>query len=372
MTRSPKKRGVRLLLRTAGLGLAFAALVVVLLLWLAGTFHRKIDVAARAPVRPAVSEDTLLATVRTLLMPRTEPAVGTVRAVHEASVASKLLAKVLEVRVSAGQSVREGDVLVRLDDADLAARVQQAQAAADRARATRDQARIEGDRIADLFARQSAAKIELDRAQTALKEADAHLEEAEQALEESRTILGYATIHAPLSGAIIDKRVEAGDTVTPGQVLLTLYDPTRMQLVAAVRESLTRRLSIGQSIGVRLDALQRTCQGRVSEIVPEAQAATRTFLVKVTGPCPPGIYSGMFGRLLIPLEEESLLVVPQAAVRRIGQLTMVDVAEVGVRKRRAVQLGRPVGDDVEVLSGLAEGERVVLNSGVGQPAEPTP
>jgi len=80
----------------------------------------------------------------------------------------------------------------------------------------------------------------------------------------------------------------------------------------------------------------------------------------VTGPCPPGIYTGMFGRLLIPLGDEDVLVVPRTAVRRIGQLTVVDVAVDGVLHRRAVQLGRTFGDDVEVLSGLQVGERLAV------------
>lgn len=148
--------------------------------------------------------------------------------------------------------------------------------------------------------------------------------------------------------------------VTPGKVLLTLYDPTRMQLVASVRESLTRRIAVGQSIYVQVDALNKQCKGLVSEIVPEAESASRTFSVKVTGPCPPGIYTGMFGRLLIPLDDEEVIVVPRSVVRRIGQLTIVDVADGEVLRRRAVQLGRTFEEKVEVLSGLRVGERVAI------------
>jgi multidrug efflux pump subunit AcrA (membrane-fusion protein) len=133
-----------------------------------------------------------------------------------------------------------------------------------------------------------------------------------------------------------------------------------MQLVASVRESLTRRLEVGESIGVRVEALDKTCDGTISEIVPEAESASRTFSVKVTGPCPAGVYSGMFGRLLIPLDEEPVLVIPRSTVRRVGQLDVVEVADGGVLRRRAVQLGRQFGEDVEVLSGLREGEQVLL------------
>jgi len=357
---------IKKMVRKTATGVVFAVVVALLLMWLAGAFHRKIDDvtetggAARPAGRPIGS--ARLVAVRVLRMPREEPAVGTIKAVHETTMASKILAKVNEVNVTAGQHVTQDDVLVRLEDADLRARLQQAEAAATAARAHRDQAQIEYDRIARLKERQAASAIEWDRAQTALKSTEAELARAEQAVTEAQEVLGYATLRAPITGIVIDKKVEAGDTVTPGQPLLSLFDPTRMQLVASVRESLTRRLTVGQTVGVEIDALKKRCQGRVSEIVPEADVASRSFLVKVTGPCPPGIYSGMFGRLLIPLDEEQILVVPRRAVRHLGQLDIVDVAVGDTLRRRTVQLGRTIGDDVEVLSGLRQGEKVAVPS----------
>lgn len=353
------------LLRGIVTALVFLVVVVLLMIWLAGGFHRKIDrspteASSRSPAQIAQSADSETVPVRVRQIPRVETAVGTVRAVHEATVASKLLAKVMEVNVTAGQRVRKDEVLVRLDDEDLTARLEQAQSAVDAALSVRDQAKIEYDRIERLLEQQAASKLEWDRVQTALKTAEAELQRARQAANEARTVLGYATIAAPIDGLVVDKRVEVGDTVTPGQPLLTLYDPTRMQLVASVRESLTRRLEVGQTIGVNIDTLDHTCEGLVSEIVPEADSASRSFAVKVTGPCPPGVYSGMFGRLLIPLEEESLLVIPTAAVRRVGQLDLVQVIGDGQPDRRAVKLGRTFEDEVEVLSGLREGEHVVI------------
>ena len=346
-------------------GLVFLVVVVLLMVWLAGGFHRKIDrspsqsqAASRPPSESVAGAETAQVLLRQV--PRVEQAVGTVRAVHESAVAAKLLAKIMEVNITAGQAVHKGDVLIRLDDEDLGARVEQAQSSASAARSARDQAKIEYDRIKQLMEQAAASKIEWDRVQSALKTAEAELQRAEQAVNESKTVLGYATIRAPIDGVVIDKRVEVGDTATPGQILLTLYDPTRMQLVASVRESLTRRLQVGQTIGVNIETIGHTCEGRVSESVPEAEAASRTFLVKVTGPCPPGVYTGMFGRLLIPLDDESVLVIPRSAVEQVGQLELVKVVEHDRLRRRAIKLGRLFGDEVEVLSGLREGERVVV------------
>lgn len=339
-----------------------AVAVIGLMLWLTGYFHDKIksDAGGRKSAVTRPIADAELAQVRTIRLPRTETAVGTIGAVHETAVASKILAKVIEVNVIAGKAVQQGDVLVRLDDRELKARQEQAAAALRAAMAGRDQAKIEFDRTNDLFQRNNASKTELDRMTAALQGAEAEVDRAQRALQEAETVVSHAVINSPLTGVVIDKQVEAGDIVAPGQTLLRLYDPTRMQLVANVREALTQRLAVGQSIGVRVDALDKACEGRISEIVPQAAAASRTFTVKVTGPCPPGIYSGMFGRLLIPLDEEEVLVAPRAALRRVGQLDMVDVAVDGVLRRRVVQPGREIGEDVEILSGLRTGERLAL------------
>ena len=133
-----------------------------------------------------------------------------------------------------------------------------------------------------------------------------------------------------------------------------------MQMVATVRESLAMGLEVGQQVAARLDALDLNCHATISEIVPEAQGESRSFQVKVTGPCPPNVYSGMFGRIFIPLGEEEVLVVPPQAVRRVGQLDEVDVVEKGTSTRHVVQLGRTLPEGREVLSGLRQGERVAV------------
>jgi len=340
--------------------------IVAIMLWLVGVFRPKIgeDAVPSPGGRPI--DGMVLVDVVGVRVPVHETAVGTVKAVHEAAVASKLLAKVVAVHVKAGQAVAKDEVLVELDSTDLKARRDQAKAAVDSARASRDQAKVEYDRTQSLSRQGAAAPLEVDKASNTLKGAEADLQRAEQALREAETIVGYATVHSPLTGVVVDKKVEVGDTVQPGEVLAMLYDPTRMQLVARVRESLAQRLEVGRSIPVRIDALDLDCRGQISEIVPEAESASRTFSVKVTGPCPPGVYAGMFGRLIIPLDEVEMLVVPQAAVRRIGQLDVVDVVDGGVLVRRSVQLGRsfkPTGDEpakVQVLSGLQAGERVAV------------
>jgi RND family efflux transporter MFP subunit len=354
-------------LRYVAVGVAFAAGIALLMLWLAGKFSPKVPVrqAASQPANWQPPAGAGVVAARTVKLPVTESAVGSIRAVHETAVASRLLAKVVDLQLTAGQRVKQGEILVRLDETDLKARLQQAQAGVSRAQAAFEQAVPEEKRLTELRQSGGGSQVEYERAVAARKTAEAEISRAQEQVYEAQTVLGFATIRAPMDGVVVDKKVDVGDTVTPGQVLVSLYDPTHMQLVASVRESLAHRLSVGQQIGVHVDVLDKTCGGQVSEIVPEAQSASRTFQVKVTGPCPPGIYTGMFGRLLIPLDEEAVVVIPQAAIHNVGQLELVDVVEDGQLRRRAVRTGRTVGDDREILSGLREGERVLLSRAEG-------
>jgi RND family efflux transporter MFP subunit len=344
----------------AAVSLGFAAGVVALILWLAGKFEPK--VSESTVTAPAQGSDLqgVAAPVRVVSLPLHESAIGTIRAVHETSVGSKLLARVVEISLKAGQPVKSGDVLVRLDDTDLQAKLQQAQAALNAADAHRAQAVADEKRDAQLAKQRVVSQQEYEKAATVLKSAEAELRRAQEAVKEVQATLDWATIRSPLDGVVIDKKVDTGDLVTPGQILVTLFDPTRMQLVASVRESLAHRLQVGQTIDVQVDVLAKVCSGTVSEIVPEAQAASRAFQVKVMGPCPAGVYTGMFGRIRIPLQEEQVLVIPKNAVRHVGQLELVEVAEQGHALRRAIRTGRTLGNDVEVLSGLREGEKVVV------------
>jgi RND family efflux transporter MFP subunit len=357
-TQSSPRKTMQYLGKIAAMGFATGGLVLLLMV-LAGFFHRKV------PTDPAkISESDLsktsVAEVRLIRQPRYETAVGTIKAVHEAAVASRLLARVVEVNVKAGQAVQRDDILVRLDDKDLQARHKQAEATLVGVKANLENAALEFARGKRLMSAKAISQADFDRASTAFRTAEAEVARSEQAVQESKSLLAYATIKAPLTGTVVDKKVEVGDTVTPGQTLVAIFNPGRMQMLASVRESLALKLKVGQKVPGRIESLEHECQATISEIVPEAQASSRSFTVKVVGPCPLGVYSGMFGRIYIPLEDEEIIVVPANAIQRVGQLEMVQVVEEGKVRRRNIQTGRSIGSDMEVLAGLRSGEKVAL------------
>ena len=353
-------KSLLLLASIAGIGLLLVAL--------SGKFQRKVDTSASTSTSK-MPTDSQIFEVRESLQPRFETAVGVIKPVRESNLASKILARVLEVNVTAGKEVKEGDVLVRLNSEEQVSRVRQAESELDSALARLQLATIEANRASQLIASRSISQAEFDTAQSALKTAQALADRATRAVEETKVFLDYGTIRAPYSSIVVDKAVNPGDTVIPGQTLLTIYEPGNMQLVANVRESLALNLRVGQSITAKIESLEQECTATVSEVVPKADASSHSFEVKATGPCPPGIYAGMFGRLYIPLEDEKVILIPSSSVQRVGQLTMVQVAQGENSVRRSIQTGRVFDDYIEVLSGLVPGERVVLSSSMMREAK---
>jgi len=350
----------------AGLKIAGAlATMVLLVLWMSGFFGHKIapgTVEVQAAVAPA---GAATAVVEEVAVPVVEEAAGTVQAERKTVVSSRMLAVIGELRVRAGDQVHAGDVLIVLDSRELAARMREAERAMQGAEAARKKAENDFRRAQTLVTQGVVSRGEFDQADAAFRVADAAYERARQTLEAAKINLTYAEIRAPVAGRIIDRFADPGDTAVPGKPLLSLYDPTALRIEVPVRETLVSRLHVGDTVDVRLGTDGEPIKGTVDEVVPQAEAGSRTFLVKVGLPKRPGTYTGMFGRVLIPAGERRRLLVPASAIERIGQLRFAYV--VGPNRelaRRLVTVGPTVGDgQVEVLSGLRPGDTVLLKPG---------
>ncbi len=359
---------MRLPFSMARLGRALVTAVVLagtvlLVLWLMGVFADKVppDAEVQSPLPSAQGLETF--TARAVKVPVIDESVGSIRAAHEVSIASRLLARVAVMHVTAaGQRVQKGEVLVELEDADLKARVLEARAAAKEAEEAFQQSERDLARTRDLHKQDIASESELETQSTRFERARSTAEAARQAAASAETQLDYSIIRAPIDGVVIDKAVEQGDTVVPGQLVVTMYDPTRMQLVAAVREERATTLKVGDDVRVAIDALGLDCHGTVSEIVPQAAAGSRSFDVKVTGPCPDGVFTGMFGRLLLKLGEREEIRIPKSAIQSIGQVDLVYAVVDGRVLRRFVVPGRDTDGDVEILSGVAPGDVLVRSA----------
>ncbi|MCM2373777.1 efflux RND transporter periplasmic adaptor subunit [Aporhodopirellula aestuarii] len=341
---------------------AMVALVATIA-WLSGMFEEKIEPGWTQATGTELT-DQPTDVVHEVEKSYVEEAVGTLKASSRMIVSSKLLATIDEVTVAAGDEVEKGQLLVRLDDKEYQSRLAQANRALEAATANAEQAEKQFARMQTLIQQNAASRSDFDNASRDLQVTIADESRARQAMREAEVMLSYTTITSAKNGRIVDRTAEPGDIVQPGQPILTLYDASSLRLEAPVMEHLAVKLHAGDELQVRVDALDRTFAAVVDEIVPQADAPSRSFLVKASLPKSEDLYEGMFGRLLIPAGERRHLCLDSDAVVRIGQLEFVDVVlPDGNIERRLInsgQLGMPGRQ--EVLSGVDVGERVVLHS----------
>lgn len=337
------------------------AAIVLLMLWILGTFHRGVIEGINQPVAQPSAAGAATYKVVARKMPTTTEAVGTVQAEQIATVTARVTANITAMRAAAGQRVAKGETLVVLDDRDLRHRGEQAEEAVRSAEAALEQAQSDYRRDKPLFDQQVITPYDFEHTQTNLKTAEANLKRLEQAQREAEVNLTYAVILSPFEGVVVDKQADLGDLASPGKPLFTLYEQGRLWLEASVPEELMARVHLNEPMTVHIDAVERDMQGRIVEIVPSSDPSSRTEIVRVHLTSSQDLVPGMFGRLMISLAPEPVLTIPESALIRVGQLTMVDVVREGAVERRTVQLGRVVDGQYEVLSGLASGEAVALH-----------
>ena len=275
-------------------------------------------------------------------------------------ISARIMARINEIGVRAGDTIKPGQMLVRLDARNLTAREAQATQSVAAAQARLIETKKQYERMKKLVSDGAIARSEFDAAEAAYNTAQAEESRAEQATSEAGTGRAWATIEAPFAGRVVDRYAEPGDTAMPGQPILKVYDPAQMRLDTYVRESLAATIKPGMKLAVQIDALGVNVDGTVQEIVPQSEPGSRSVLVKVALPQRDDLYPGMFGRLLIPAGQVHRLYIPQAAVQQVGQLTFIwVVGQDDQSQRRFIKLGEEKKDNwVEVISGINPGERV--------------
>jgi RND family efflux transporter MFP subunit len=246
-------------------------------------------------------------------------------------------------------------------------------------------AQVTHKRFEDLLAKKSVSQQEYDEVNARLRAARAGVEmaqarkrqaEAKQAQVEAQITaaevgLGYAKIHAPFAGVVTERRMDPGTLAAPGMPILVIDQAGRQRLEVSLPETRLSTVRVGETVGVRIEALADELEGRIAEIVPSVDPESRTAIVKVSLPAVNGLRSGMFGRALLAAGgSEAALTVPGQAVVRRGQLQSVFVVEGDVARRRLVTLGGQSGGRYVVLSGLNGGEQVVLNPDAVQDGGP--
>ena len=356
-----------------------------LVMWLAGCGEAPKEKPAASPV-PAIGVSAVTATTET--WPSMYEATGTVRARTSAVISAKLMGYVREVKVQAGDRVREGQLLVTLDARDLDVNSRRAEAAREEvrtavpeadsgvaaAKANLDLAQATFARMQELFQKKSISNQEFDEVSAKLKAAqagydmararrvqlNAKLAQADQEVRSTEVARSYAEVLAPFAGVVIAKSVEPGSLALPGAALFTIEREGAFRLEASVDEGHLAAIRVGQPVSVTLDGVDRALDPLRTDTVPAVDAASRTYTVKIDLPALPALRSGVFGRAIFQLGSRPLLEIPAGAVIERGQLQSVFVADNGIARTRLITAGQKAKDRVEVLSGLSAGERVIF------------
>ena len=308
-------------------------------------------------------------------IPDTFAAIGTVHASRTAPLSSQVMGSITAVNVREGDAVRRGQVLVRVDDVQPRAEVDQAQAA--RSAADHELSAAESElalaqstfnRLQTLYEKKSLSPQEYDEGRTRLQSAEARRDTARAAraqsaaaLAQARTRLGYTRVLAPFDGLVTERRVDPGALAAPGMALVTVEAGGQYRLEAAVDERDLSYVHLGEAVPVSLDAIgTQPLNGKVVQIVPAADPASRSFTVKIEVPANKNLRSGIFGRAAFTRGLRRAVLIPQSAVTERGQLqTVYAVGENGIAMLRYVTLGPEQRQGREVLSGLSAGETVV-------------
>jgi len=356
-------------------GLKVGSLIVAAVVGLSSCSNEQL---AKEPSPESVRNMPVLA-VQQAGVPDLLEAVGTVQAAQTSDLASQMMGTIVEVSAHAGDRVRRGQVLAVIDDSQPRAAVERATAGGTAAQqqlvaTDSDLALAESTlkRYQTLYERKAVSPQEFDevkaRQQAALARRDmakAGQAQAQAALSQARTFLDYTRIRAPFDGIVTEKKADSGTLASPGMPIFTVEDVRRYRLEATVNENDLRYVRTGQQVSVVIDALDNVVlKGKVVQIVPAADPASRTFLVKIELPADARLRSGLFGRAQFSRGERQALLIPGTAVVERGQLQGVFVLDQNkVASLRYITLGKPSGAEVEVLAGLQDGERIVAKPG---------
>jgi RND family efflux transporter MFP subunit len=284
---------------------------------------------------------------------------GTVKAKVSSNIASRVAGTVTAVHVRAGERVKAGQLLATIDDRDAAQKVRAAEQAFEAAKQGRAMADLTYQRYKKLHDEKALARQEIDQIETQKKVADANYEQAKAGLEEARIWQGFTRVTAPAAGVVTDKRVDPGSMAMPGMPLFTVESDAGFQLDVAVDEALSGKLKVGTPAVVMIDTLGLNTTGKIIDVVPAVDPATRTFIVKIAL-ADKGLKSGLFARVRLSRGEREALLVPKRAIVERGQLTGLYAADPrGLVTYRLVRTGKSYEGGIEILSGLNAGERII-------------
>ena len=281
-------------------------------------------------------------------------AAGALSSKNSSVLSGKVMGRVVALNVHEGDQVAAGRLLMKIDSGEITAQAIQAQAAY-------NNAKLQYDRIKSLYDATASTQMEMDQATLGLETAQAGLRAA-KAME------SYTNITAPIAGQIVEKRINLGEMAMPGQPLIKIEDNRNLRLEVTVREQDILQIRPGAAVKVQIDAMPgKDIAGRVSQVVPASDIRTHSFIVKIDIPADKGLITGMYGKAFFTLGRHEAIVVPKTTVVEMSGITGVYILSGGETALfQMVQSGEAIGNDLEVVSGLKKGDKVVADQKGGR------
>ena len=361
--------------------------------------------------KPTTVQGVKIETIKSSPVTEDYEAVGTIRSKTTSVLSSKTVGNILAVHVREGDRVRIGQLLIEIDDRDSRAQLQKAQAglrevqdaqeeidqniraaesAKEAAEAGRSLAAATFKRYNTLLEQKSVSPQEFDEVQAKLKVAEAEVDRAERMLQalkakksqvlaktdqvkaditSTQVYVDYGRILSPINGIVTSKQAEIGLLAAPGVPLLTLEDNSSYRLEVSVEDSMLKKIRLDTPVLISIDTLgPQKFSSRVTEVVPVSDPGSRSFTVKIDlfvgrrgSVGQPDLRSGLFGKAHFPIGQKQILKVPQKAILQSGQLVGVfTVDSSNTLRLRLIKTGKQYGDQMEVLSGLNDGDRIVV------------
>lgn len=282
------------------------------------------------------------------------------------TLSTKIMGQVLAVHVHEGDRVGQGQSVIKIKNDDLTAKRAQIKANMSEAQAALKNVEINYHRVKELYSRQSATRKEMDDVEMAYQMAQARVKAIEEMEKEIRDVLEYSELSSPIQGTIVQKLIETGNTAAPGMPLMVIEDLATLTALATVPETEIALFKEGQTVTVHVDAVgSDPISGTVVQIHPAGNPGSRQYSVKVVlksipETARPRLRSGMFARVTLESGSRPVVMVPDSVLIRRGQLEgLFALSANNEAILRWVRTGKRYGSFVEVLSGLAAGERII-------------
>ena len=319
------------------------------------------DKPATPPPAPA-SVQAQVSVIQTVERQASIAAPGTLIALESVKVASRLMGYIKDIAVTEGQAVKAGQRLFSIDPLDIEGGVTQARLGLDQAEKAMQDAKADYERFANLHKEEVVTRQQYEKMKLNYDIAVSRAAQAKAGLNTAQGQMRYATVTSPINGVVIQKLANEGDIASPGFPVVLVENQSRLQVQTSVPESIYPSLRQGAVIQVEVEGLAAPVSAKVANLSPAADPMTHTHMVKLDVAAA-GLRSGAFARVLFPTGRQTVLQVPRAAVLNRAGIEGVFVVDAkGVAQYRMVRTGREQQGQVEILSGLSAGDRVVTGN----------